>query len=486
MFFYKHFFGQIEGEKLISLSVIKKLLRTSLGVGFSQVLNLVLIPVLSRLYGPQEFGPWALYYAFVSVLSVVATLRFSDAIVLVAGKKTLERLVAVCLWSGFTLAILSLAIIGIWNNLSLVPHMYLYWLPLSIMSYSIYLIGIQLLIRHEKFFSYSMVVLCVAVLPTACQILLGYLFDATADHLVMGAVVGHVMTAIVAMLLSYDIFQRISLLDPTLPSLARVYKRYPIYSGGFSVSSAIRSRAIYFFLGQSGNSTELAKYAQSDRIINSPGTVLAAVIRPVFFREISRGSIHEMTPGLMWLLRVQWTVLGPMCGWLFFNMVFLSEFVLGAKWVGVGFSAQCLIFAAFLNMTSNWLDRAYDILKIQKSNFKIEFYFGIIIVCILIMSVYGFKNIHLAFILSGISLCFFYLTWIYCLFMNLGVSFFKMVRFSLTSFSPIVIALSLMKISGIVFQAPLIPTFFIGLVVSSISALVMYRNFKNLKLTKTF
>lgn len=430
---------------MLSLSVFKKLLRTSFGVVFSQILNLLLIPVLSRIYTPDEFGPWAIYYAFITVLGAVATLRFSDAIVLVEGRHTIKRLIGVCIWSGLIVSSLSAVLVVGYFAISQDVSPALFWLPLSVLCYSFYLTGMQLLVKNERFFTYSLTVLCVSALPSVFQILMGLLFGPVASNLILGAVIGHLITATVSFIFSYSYFKEAEFFHWSVLSQAKVFKRYPVYSGGFAICSMIRTRAIYFLLGQTGNTVELSKYAQSDRILNSPGTVLAAIIRPVFFREISRGSIQEVAPNLLWLLRLQWMVLGPLCGWLFFHMVFLSETVLGPKWYGVGFSAQCLLFPAFLNMTSNWLDRGYDILKIQKSNFKIEFYFGIIILCLLAISVYGIKNIHVTFVLSGIALCMFYLTWIYCLFNKLGFSIFKLMGLTLISFLPLGITLLSMK-----------------------------------------
>ena len=236
---------------MFSISVFKKILRTSFGVGLSQILNLALIPVLSRIYSPEEFGAWAIYYAFVVVLGSVSTLRFSDAIVLISGQKTIERLIAVCFWSGLLLASLSAVIVlvyGALNEKTLTGSMYL--LPASVFSYTFYLIGSQLLVRNEKFFSYSMVVLCIAALPSIFQIMLGFFSKASSDNLILGAVLGHTVTAVVSIAISFKYFREAIFFNKSLFRLVKVYKRYPIYSGGFSICSMLRTRAIYFFWGK--------------------------------------------------------------------------------------------------------------------------------------------------------------------------------------------------------------------------------------------
>lgn len=471
---------------MFSSPIFKKILRTSFGIGLSQILNLALIPVLSRLYSPKEFGVWAIYYAFIAVLGAVSTLRFSDAIVLVNGQKTIQRLIGVCFWSGIFSSLVSLSIVFLYSLANSDLAISLYWLPVSIFSYALYLTGNQLLVKHEKFFSYSIVILCISALPSVFQITFGYFFKPTSENLIYGAVLGHILTALVSVLLSFKYLKKAKLFDRSLFALIKVYKRYPIYSGGFSLCSMLRTRAIYFLLGQSGNAIELSKYAQSDRVLNSPGTVLAAIIRPVFFREISKGSISKVSPMLMRILKYQWMILGPICGWFFFNMGFLSETILGNKWKGVGFSAQCLIFPAFLNMTSNWLDRGYDILKIQKLNFKIELYFGIFIVLLLLFGIYFFQDVNVAILFAGIALCLFYFTWIFSLFYNLGNKLISMISFTLNAFIPTLVSLGLMKLSEIIFGYSLIRSLAISAFFALVASIVTIFDYKKYSATRTF
>ena len=48
------------------------------GTTFAQILMILSAPVLTRLYGPDDFGIWALYISITSIISVIALywLRF--------------------------------------------------------------------------------------------------------------------------------------------------------------------------------------------------------------------------------------------------------------------------------------------------------------------------------------------------------------------------------------------------------------------------
>ncbi|MEN6313789.1 MAG: hypothetical protein ABFD25_06035, partial [Clostridiaceae bacterium] len=45
------------------------------GTTFAQILTILAAPVLTRLYGPDDFGIWALYLSITSIISVIACMR---------------------------------------------------------------------------------------------------------------------------------------------------------------------------------------------------------------------------------------------------------------------------------------------------------------------------------------------------------------------------------------------------------------------------
>ena len=60
------------------------------GIIFGQIITILVSPILTRLYTPEEMGIWGLFLSFVSIASTVGTLRYDVAIV--AAKKEKEAL----------------------------------------------------------------------------------------------------------------------------------------------------------------------------------------------------------------------------------------------------------------------------------------------------------------------------------------------------------------------------------------------------------
>jgi lipopolysaccharide exporter len=90
-------------------SFIKNIATLVVGTILVQVINIVSLPILSRLYTPEDFGLFAIFLAVSSIVSIFITLRYDNAILITkhdSESKTLARL-------SFVLAILLGFIIGI-------------------------------------------------------------------------------------------------------------------------------------------------------------------------------------------------------------------------------------------------------------------------------------------------------------------------------------------------------------------------------------
>ena len=66
------------------------------GTASGQLVSILLSPILTRLYSPQQFGVLSVYIAVVSILAVIASLRYELTIPLASSDDDAINLVAVC------------------------------------------------------------------------------------------------------------------------------------------------------------------------------------------------------------------------------------------------------------------------------------------------------------------------------------------------------------------------------------------------------
>jgi len=77
----------------------------------AQVLSLLIVPLLTRLYSPLDYGAFSIYLAVLSTLIPISSLRFHTAI-------------AIATKSEDSMAVFMIALgVGFWNYISIPTHL---------------------------------------------------------------------------------------------------------------------------------------------------------------------------------------------------------------------------------------------------------------------------------------------------------------------------------------------------------------------------
>lgn len=108
------------------------------GVLLSQSITLAFSPILTRIYEPQDFGVIATFIAVVNITTVIATLRYENAIVLPFEEKEAKNLkvFSVLIVAAFSIAIFCISLVSpkFFSNI-LLPDAYsdwLFWIPVMV------------------------------------------------------------------------------------------------------------------------------------------------------------------------------------------------------------------------------------------------------------------------------------------------------------------------------------------------------------------
>ncbi|MGK0270217.1 MAG: O-antigen/teichoic acid export membrane protein [Cocleimonas sp.] len=84
----------LDGE---SSDVFKGMLTLLIGSGFARIVSLLSIPILVRIYGPEDYGVLAIYMSIVAIIAPIMTLRYTQAIPLPKTDLMAFNLLSVCL-----------------------------------------------------------------------------------------------------------------------------------------------------------------------------------------------------------------------------------------------------------------------------------------------------------------------------------------------------------------------------------------------------
>ncbi len=69
-------------KKLLKNEYLKNISTVATGTFLSQLVLILFIPILSRIYTPNEFGLYSLFIAFSSSIAIISTFTYERAIVL--------------------------------------------------------------------------------------------------------------------------------------------------------------------------------------------------------------------------------------------------------------------------------------------------------------------------------------------------------------------------------------------------------------------
>jgi O-antigen/teichoic acid export membrane protein len=94
----------------------KSVMTLMTGTGLAQLLPIILSPIITRLYTPQEFGTFALYVSICAILAVFVTGKYELAIVVPKNGGEAINLVAVTFFLSFVVSVFLLCVVLVWGK----------------------------------------------------------------------------------------------------------------------------------------------------------------------------------------------------------------------------------------------------------------------------------------------------------------------------------------------------------------------------------
>lgn len=215
--------------------LLRKALILSGGTGLAQLVGVAAMPVLSRLYAPEDFAATQLFLAFTSVALPLLTLRYELAVP--TPKKTQEG--AYLLLAGL-LAAFFLAPLAAWVLLEMVRRDRLglavlpLWTPWAMLAYlwlgALFFSLRYWLIRQGEFGLLGRVIVDRGVARALVQVALGW-WPAGVLGMLLGEMAGQL--AGVRQMLRLSLSQLKEHLSPVSPNelvrQVRIYKQFPLY-----------------------------------------------------------------------------------------------------------------------------------------------------------------------------------------------------------------------------------------------------------------
>lgn len=358
---------------LLKKDVVRNSITLLLGTGFSQLVTVLFIPLLTRMYSPLEFGKLALFMSSCAILSILSTGRYELAIML--PKKDI-RAFNVFMSVLFLALFINLLFIIIFINfgeglLSLFNNPFELKMLLFIPVGAFLNACLQSLTfwynRNEKYKSISFLKITQSLVTIFISLLAVTLsFDNNA--LIFSYLGGLFLTLIP---LIYVVKNNLNFCSKShILFVLKKYSSYPVLMMPAAFMDTFAMQTPVFFITKYFTSSIVGAYSLAFRVVTAPVGIISAAIGQVYFQKITsnlnqrKGSTFSIFIGTAkTLFFISLLIFTP----LFFFGRELFEFFFGMNWIKSGEFVEIVSLAMLVRFVVSPLSTIF----ISTSNLKI-------------------------------------------------------------------------------------------------------------------
>lgn len=433
-------------------SFIFNVLTLMTGTSIAQVIPVVISPLLTRVYTPENFGIFALFISITGILSVIVTGRYGLAIMLPEKDEESVNLLILSILIACGISLIVLIIVFIFNNqitklLSTREiSRWLYFIPFAILLAGTYKALNCWSIRKKQFKSVSFSKVTQSTTRAATSLSLG-LLKFGSDGLIIGSFIGQLMALLI---LGWQAWKNDKnkikfVLKEKIKKVAKKYKNFPKYSTWSALLNTASVQVPILILTPFFGSEVVGFYSLSHRVLTMPISLLGQAVGQTFFQKASENKNNRKR--LQYIAfevykKLLYVGCFPILVITFFGKEIFS-FIFGAQWIIAGNYAQILSIWILLVFISSPLSTLFIVLNKLRQGLIVDIILFSSRVISLLIGAMFFKNIEISIILFGtvsaiiwLGLCLYILKLVSIPYLT---SFFVMLKVILISSLPLII-----------------------------------------------
>ena len=360
----------------------------------AQMITLMSAPIITRLYTPDDFGVLTLVWSYVGILSVIACLRFDQAVVIENHDADAINLVFICmlLTGVLTLSLCILVACAAQDIAKLIKLpkslFYLWYIPAGFAAF-----GVNSTLTHwfarQKKFSYIAIGRVTGALASAVlKISFGFFLFSSATWLVTGNIVALALPGcILAVVFFYYELKPFPFVDRNRlwRPLVQKYRDFPTYHAASGIINSASQNIPIILLAHFYSPAIIGFYGLSNTVLRRPIEIVSQSLSKVYLQKVAeeyhagnnlRKNYIRTTVGLLIAGLFPFALLG-----FFGESIF--TFLFGPQWGTAGIYTQILapwLFLAFINPPATQI-------IIVKQRFRFNFVFNILSLVLRILSI---------------------------------------------------------------------------------------------------
>lgn len=388
------------------------------GTGIAQAIPIAIIPILTRIFSPEDFGLLALYAACVSILGVVATGRYEIAIMLPKDDEDARLLLQLSMLVALFFSFLISIPISIWNaqiarflgNEDIAVWLYL--IPVSVLFTGIYQALTYWNNRQKKFINTAVSRVNQSLFQGFAQTSLGFL--QVSGGLICGQFVGIVSGSIY--LLKKDRNYKSLIRKSKINSIQKQgikYHKFPTYGvwGALCDAGAVQMPVILLTKFYSNSVTGM--FSLTFRVLNMPTSIISSAIAQVLFQkvvEISQTEPEKLNIYIIKMFLLLFIIYFPAVPVLFIWGESLFSIIFGNEWSQAGVYAGYLVIAVAVRFAVSPLSAVLGL----EQNIKMGVLWQVLYLCTISVTLYfssslSIEEFLIAFVVHEVVLYLIYL-----------------------------------------------------------------------------
>ncbi len=402
---------------------IRDVLTLMTGTAVAQLIPLLLMPVISRLYTSEDMAVFATYMSVISIFGSFISLKYDLAIILPEKDKDSMALTILSIVIALIISTLVLMIFLIFggdflkiiNNKGVTFGNWIFFIPLSIFTIGVFSALNYWLTRKTKYKILSVSRVSQSSFMIGSQMGFG-LASLKGIGLITGEITGRIFAAAI---LSYktlkDDFRIIKTIQiKTIISQLKRYKNFPKFSLPADLVNVTTNQIPIFVFGRFFTSQILGNYFFMDRVLNAPISLISRAILDVFKQRASSdyvangnclGVFMKTFKTLAFASIIPTIIIFIFSPWAF-------SFIFGSEWEMAGEFARIMSVLFFFRFTSSPLSYMFYIA--EKQHYDMIWQIGLFFTTVasFFAGVY-FGNIKICLWCYAISYSFMYVVYLY-------------------------------------------------------------------------
>ncbi|WFN37405.1 oligosaccharide flippase family protein [Methanomicrobium antiquum] len=328
------------------------------GTAIAQIIGIITMPVITRLYTPDDLGVLAVYSSILAIVGIGATLRYEFAYALPKEDNDAANLFGLCLIILFITTIILGFLLFFGRELLVnffdmsIIEPYILFLIIGFIGMGLYTTLNYWAIRQRDYKRITYTKVNQGASGSVCKIILGIVSFGP-----MGLILGHIVSQIAGIgtlarsMWIKDKENLKSISFSGMKSVAKRYKSFPIYNFPASIVNTISLQMPPLALLILYNSEIVGYYALAHMLMVLPGSVISQSMGQAYLGEASK-MVREKSPELRSLyvrtLKHLSIIAIPLIGIPALFAPFLVPIIFGEAWVEAGW--YCWPLALFVVM----------------------------------------------------------------------------------------------------------------------------------------